>query len=180
MSGPKAATLGEPMGLAMVSCLCFASSTLRQDTLTKEAVSATAASQCIWSRGIPDILDFLELRKNHGDEETKARDLFYALWVPDLFMKRVKENGSWSLFCPDQCPGLAEVYGAEFEALYTKYEREGKARKTMEARKLFFAVLESQMETGTPYLLYKDAANTKSNQKNLGTTLSQQFVHRDY
>ena len=120
----------------------------------------------------PDILDFLELRKNHGDEETKARDLFYALWVPDLFMKRVKENGSWSLFCPDQCPGLAEVYGAEFEALYTKYEREGKARKTMEARKLFFAVLESQMETGTPYMLYKDAANTKSNQKNLGTIKS--------
>ena len=120
----------------------------------------------------PDILDFLELRKNHGDEETKARDLFYALWVPDLFMKRVKENGSWSLFCPDQCPGLAEVYGAEFEALYTKYEREGKARKTMEARKLFFAVLESQMETGTPYLLYKDAANAKSNQKNLGTIKS--------
>ena len=120
----------------------------------------------------PDILDFLELRKNHGDEETKARDLFYALWVPDLFMKRVKENGSWSLFCPDQCPGLAEVYGAEFEALYTKYEREGKARKTMEARKLFFAVLESQMETGTPYMLYKDAANAKSNQKNLGTIKS--------
>lgn len=120
----------------------------------------------------PDILDFLELRKNHGDEETKARDLFYALWVPDLFMKRVKENGSWSLFCPDQCPGLAEVYGAEFEALYTKYEREGKARKTMEARKLFFAVLESQMETGTPYMLYKDAANEKSNQKNLGTIKS--------
>lgn len=120
----------------------------------------------------PDILDFLELRKNHGDEETKARDLFYALWVPDLFMKRVKENGSWSLFCPDQCPGLAEVYGAEFEALYTKYEREGKARKTMEARKLFFAVLESQMETGTPYMLYKDAANDKSNQKNLGTIKS--------
>ena len=120
----------------------------------------------------PDILDFLELRKNHGDEETKARDLFYALWVPDLFMKRVKENGSWSLFCPDQCPGLAEVYGAEFEALYTKYEREGKARKIMEARKLFFAVLESQMETGTPYLLYKDAANAKSNQKNLGTIKS--------
>jgi len=120
----------------------------------------------------PDILDFLELRKNHGDEETKARDLFYALWVPDLFMKRVKENGSWSLFCPDQCPGLAEVYGAEFEALYTKYESEGKSRKTMEARKLFFAVLESQMETGTPYLLYKDAANAKSNQKNLGTIKS--------
>ena len=128
----------------------------------------------------PDILDFLELRKNHGDEETKARDLFYALWVPDLFMKRVKENGSWSLFCPDQCPGLAEVYGAEFEALYTKYEREGKARKTMEARKLFFAVLESQMETGTPYMLYKDAANAKSNQKNLGTIKSSNFVHRDY
>jgi ribonucleoside-diphosphate reductase alpha chain len=120
----------------------------------------------------PDILDFLELRKNHGDEETKARDLFYALWVPDLFMKRVKENGSWSLFCPDQCPGLAEVYGAEFEALYTKYESEGKSRKTMEARKLFFEVLESQMETGTPYLLYKDAANAKSNQKNLGTIKS--------
>lgn len=120
----------------------------------------------------PDILDFLELRKNHGDEETKARDLFYALWIPDLFMKRVKEDSTWSLFCPDQCPGLADVYGADFEVLYTRYESEGKARKTMDARKLFFAILESQMETGTPYMLYKDAANAKSNQKNLGTIKS--------
>ena len=120
----------------------------------------------------PDVMDFLELRKNHGDEETKARDLFYAMWIPDLFMKRVKANESWSLFCPDQCPGLAEVYGDDFDALYLKYEAEGKARKTMDARKLFYAILESQMETGTPYMLYKDAANAKSNQKNLGTIKS--------
>ena len=120
----------------------------------------------------PDILDFLELRKNHGDEETKARDLFYAMWIPDLFMKRVKEDASWSLFCPDQCPGLADTYGEEFEKLYTQYEAEGKARKTLDARKLFFSILESQMETGTPYMLYKDAANSKSNQKNIGTIKS--------
>lgn len=120
----------------------------------------------------PDIYDFLELRKNHGDEETKARDLFYALWIPDLFMKRVKADEKWSLFCPDHCPGLADAYGADFETLYLKYENDGKARKTVEARKLFFAILESQMETGTPYMLYKDAANSKSNQKNLGTIKS--------
>jgi ribonucleoside-diphosphate reductase alpha chain len=116
-----------------------------------------------------DIFDFLDLRKNHGKEEARARDLFYALWVPDLFMKRVEANGEWSLFCPHECPGLYDSWGAEFEALYEKYEAEGKARKTIKAQELWFAVLDSQIETGTPYILYKDAANSKSNQKNLGT-----------
>jgi ribonucleotide reductase alpha subunit len=121
----------------------------------------------------PDIFDFLEMRKNHGDEELKARDLFYALWVPDLFMERVKEkNGKWSLFCPHECPGLSDVYGQNFKSLYEKYEQEGKARKTVNARDLWFAILDAQMETGTPYLLYKDAANQKSNQKNIGTIKS--------
>ena len=121
----------------------------------------------------PDIYDFLEMKKNHGDEEQKARDLFYALWVSDLFMQRVKEpGGKWSLFCPHECPGLADVYGSEFVALYTKYESEGKARKVVEARDLWFKILDAQMETGTPYILYKDAANIKSNQKNLGTIKS--------
>ena len=121
----------------------------------------------------PDIYDFLELKKNHGDEELKARDLFYALWISDLFMERVKEkNGKWSLFCPHECPGLSDVYGQDFVDLYTKYEDEGKARKTVVARELWFAILDAQMETGTPYILYKDAVNRKSNQKNLGTIKS--------
>ena len=121
----------------------------------------------------PDICDFLEMKKNQGDEEMKARDLFYALWISDLFMERVKEkNGKWSLFCPHECPGLSDVYGDEFKSLYKKYESEGKARKTINARDLWFAILDSQMETGTPYLLYKDAANMKSNQKNIGTIKS--------
>jgi ribonucleoside-diphosphate reductase alpha chain len=119
-----------------------------------------------------DIEDFLELRKNHGDEETKARDLFYALWVSDLFMERVKNNEKWSLMCPDECPGLSDVYGDRFVQLYEKYESEGKIRKTIGARNLWFKVLDSQMETGTPYILYKDAANQKSNQQNLGTIKS--------
>jgi ribonucleotide reductase alpha subunit len=120
-----------------------------------------------------DIFDFLEMRKNHGDEEMKGRDLFYALWISDLFMERVKEkNGKWSLFCPHECPGLPDVYGQEFKTLYQKYEQEGKARKTIVARDLLFAILDSQMETGTPYLLYKDSINNKSNQKNLGTIKS--------
>jgi ribonucleotide reductase alpha subunit len=120
-----------------------------------------------------DISDFLELKKNHGDEELKARDLFYALWISDLFMERVKEKaGKWSLFCPHECPGLSDCYGEEFKTLYEKYEQEGKARKTMLARDLWFQILDAQMETGTPYLLYKDAANSKSNQKNLGTIKS--------
>ena len=120
-----------------------------------------------------DISDFLELKKNHGDEELKARDLFYALWISDLFMERVKEKaGKWSLFCPHECPGLSDCYGQEFKTLYEKYEQEGKARKTMLARDLWFQILDAQMETGTPYLLYKDAANLKSNQKNLGTIKS--------
>jgi len=120
-----------------------------------------------------DILDFLELKKNHGDEELKARDLFYAIWISDLFMERVKEkNGKWSLFCPHECPGLADVYGNEFKTLYEKYEKEGKARKTINARDVWFAILDAQMETGTPYLLYKDAINKKSNQQNLGTIKS--------
>ncbi len=119
-----------------------------------------------------DILEFLDLKKNHGKDEMRARDLFYALWIPDLFMKRVDENGMWSLFCPNEAKGLSEVYGEEFETLYAKYEAEGKARKTMKAQDLWFAVLEAQIETGTPYILFKDAANKKSNQKNLGTIKS--------
>ncbi len=121
----------------------------------------------------PDIYDFLEMKKNHGDEELKARDLFYALWISDLFMERVKEKGGkWSLFCPHECPGLSDVYGQDFVELYTKYESEGRARKVVEARDLWFKILDAQMETGTPYLLYKDAINMKSNQKNLGTIKS--------
>jgi len=120
----------------------------------------------------PDIEDFLEMKKNHGDEDLKARDLFYALWICDLFMERVKENGKWSLFCPNECPGLSDVYGEQFVELYTQYETYGKARKTMNARDLWFKILDAQMETGTPYLLYKDAANKKSNQQNLGTIKS--------
>ena len=119
-----------------------------------------------------DIEDFLEMKKNHGDEEQRARDLFYALWIPDLFMERVKDNGKWCLFCPHECPGLADVYGDKFVELYTTYENSGKARKTMNARDLWLKILDSQMETGTPYLLYKDAANKKSNQQNLGTIKS--------
>jgi ribonucleoside-diphosphate reductase alpha subunit len=119
-----------------------------------------------------DIEDFLELKKNHGDEELKARDLFYALWVADLFMERVKENGKWSLMCPHECPGLSDVYGDNFKTLYKKYEGEGKARKIVNARDLWFKILDAQMETGTPYILYKDAANSKSNQKNIGTIKS--------
>ncbi len=119
-----------------------------------------------------DVFEFLDLRKNHGKEEMKARDLFYALWIPDLFMKRVEENGTWSLFCPNEAKGLSDVWGEEFEALYEKYEKEGKARKTVKAQELWIAILESQIETGTPYMLYKDAANRKSNQKNLGTIKS--------
>jgi len=119
-----------------------------------------------------DIEDFLELKKNHGDEELKARDLFYALWVSDLFMERVRDNLKWHLFCPHECPGLSDVYGDNFKSLYEKYESEGKARKIVNARDLWFKILDSQMETGTPYLLYKDAANKKSNQQNLGTIKS--------
>lgn len=119
-----------------------------------------------------DVFDFLDLKKNTGKEEMRARDLFYALWIPDLFMKRVEENGDWTLMCPHECPGLSETYGAEFEALYTQYESEGKGRKTIKAQDLWFKVLESQIETGTPYMLYKDAANSKSNQQNLGVIKS--------
>lgn len=119
-----------------------------------------------------DVFDFLDLKKNHGKEEQRARDLFYAMWIPDLFMKRVKENGEWTLMCPHECPGLADTHSEEFEALYTKYEKEGKGRKTIKAQDLWFKILESQIETGTPYMLYKDAANSKSNQQNLGTIKS--------
>ena len=119
-----------------------------------------------------DIHDFLDLKKNHGKEEQRARDLFYALWIPDLFMKRVEENGDWTLMCPNECPGLADNHGAAFEKLYTQYEAEGKGRKTIKAQDLWFKILESQIETGTPYMLYKDAANGKSNQQNLGTIRS--------
>ncbi len=119
-----------------------------------------------------DVFDFLDLRKNHGKEEARARDLFYALWIPDLFMKRVESNGNWTLMCPNECPGLSETHSEQFEALYTKYEAEGKGRKTIKAQDLWFKILESQIETGTPYMLYKDAANAKSNQQNLGTIKS--------
>ena len=119
-----------------------------------------------------DIFDFLDLKKNHGKEEQRARDLFYALWIPDLFMKRVEENGDWTLMCPNECPGLSDAYGKKFEKLYKQYESEGKGRKTIKAQELWFKILESQIETGTPYMLYKDAANEKSNQKNLGTIKS--------
>ncbi|WP_431126627.1 ribonucleoside-diphosphate reductase subunit alpha [Flagellimonas flava] len=119
-----------------------------------------------------DIYDFLDLKKNHGKEEMRARDLFYAMWIPDLFMKRVEADGEWTLMCPNECPGLFDSHSEEFEALYTKYEAEGKGRKTIKARDLWEKILESQIETGTPYMLYKDAANRKSNQKNLGTIRS--------
>jgi len=119
-----------------------------------------------------DIENFLQMRKNHGDEDLKARDLFYALWIPDLFMERVKADGTWTLMCPDECPGLADVYGDEFKELYTKYETSGKGRRSVKARELWFQVMDAQMETGTPYLCYKDAANKKSNQQNVGTIKS--------
>ena len=119
-----------------------------------------------------DIFEFLQLKKNHGKEELRARDLFYAMWIPDLFMKRVESNEDWSLFSPDEAKDLHETYGEEFEKLYDKYEKEGKARKTVKAQDLWFEILESQIETGNPYILYKDAANKKSNQKNLGTIKS--------
>merc|ERR1719231_1471268 len=122
-----------------------------------------------------DVFDFLELKKNHGKEEQPARDLFYALWIPDLFMKRVKENGEWTLFCPNEAydqvsnKGLMDVWGEDFASMYTRLEADGKGKKTVEAQQLWFRILESQMETGTPYMLYKDHANRKSNQQNLGT-----------
>ncbi|MGC6421574.1 MAG: ribonucleoside-diphosphate reductase subunit alpha [Flavobacteriaceae bacterium] len=119
-----------------------------------------------------DIFDFLELKKNHGKEEMRARDLFYAMWVPDLFMKRVEEDAHWTLMCPNECPGLFDCHGETFDALYTQYEEEGKGRKTIKARELWEKILESQIETGTPYMLYKDSANRKSNQQNLGTIRS--------
>ena len=119
-----------------------------------------------------DVFDFLDLKKNTGKEESRARDLFYALWIPDLFMKRVEEDSTWTLMCPNECPGLYDTYGADFEALYHKYESEGKGRKTIKARELWHKVLEAQIETGTPYMLYKDACNAKSNQKNLGVIRS--------
>ena len=115
-----------------------------------------------------DIEVFIQMRKNHGDEELKARDLFYALWIPDLFMERVKSDAEWTLMCPDECPGLSDVFGEEFKILYETYEKEGRGKKIMKARKLWFQILDAQMETGTPYLCYKDAANRKTNQKNIG------------
>ncbi len=119
-----------------------------------------------------DIVDFLDLKKNQGDEEMRARDLFYAIWIPDLFMEKIKTNEDWCLFCPDECPGLADVYGDKFKELYTKYENLGKFKRKIKSRDLWFKILDSQMETGTPYLCYKDAANRKSNQNNLGTIKS--------
>ena len=119
-----------------------------------------------------DIFDFLELKKNHGKEEMRARDLFYAMWIPDLFMKRVESNEEWTLMCPNECPGLYDTHSEEFEKLYLKYEKDQKGRKTIKARELWEKILEAQIETGTPYMLYKDACNRKSNQKNLGTIRS--------
>ncbi|MEO1654573.1 MAG: ribonucleoside-diphosphate reductase subunit alpha, partial [Bacteroidota bacterium] len=119
-----------------------------------------------------DIFEFLDLKKNHGKEELRARDLFYAMWIPDLFMKRVESDGEWPLFCPNEAPGLADVYGEEFEALFEKYEKENRARKVVKAQELWFKIVEAQIETGNPYMLYKDHANRKSNQKNLGTIRS--------
>jgi ribonucleoside-diphosphate reductase alpha subunit len=119
-----------------------------------------------------DVFDFLELKKNHGKEEMRARDLFYAMWIPDLFMKRIEDNEMWSLFCPNEAPGLADCWGEDFERLYEKYEKEGKYRRQVKAQDLWFEILEAQIETGTPYMLYKDAANRKSNQKHLGTIKS--------
>ncbi|KAH9908149.1 ribonucleoside-diphosphate reductase large chain [Xylariomycetidae sp. FL2044] len=119
-----------------------------------------------------DVFEFLDLRKNHGKEEVRARDLFLALWIPDLFMKRVEKNGEWTLMCPNECPGLADVYGDEFEALYEKYEAEGRGKQKIKAQKLWYAILEAQTETGNPFMLYKDHCNRKSNQKNLGTIRS--------
>lgn len=119
-----------------------------------------------------DIYEFLDLKKNHGKEEMRARDLFYAMWIPDLFMERVEKNEEWTLMCPNECPGLFDCHGKEFEALYTKYESEGRGRRTVKAREVWSKIMESQIETGTPYMLYKDAANLKSNQQNLGTIRS--------
>lgn len=119
-----------------------------------------------------DVFEFLDLKKNHGKEELRARDLFYAMWIPDLFMERVEADDTWSLFCPNEAPGLSDVYGKEFEELYARYEREGRPRKVVKAQELWFKIIESQIETGTPYMLYKDHANHKSNQKNLGTIKS--------
>ncbi|GBO13208.1 Ribonucleoside-diphosphate reductase large subunit, partial [Araneus ventricosus] len=116
-----------------------------------------------------DIFEFLDLKKNTGKEEQRARDLFYALWIPDLFMKRVEKDEMWSLMCPDESPGLHTCYGEEFEELYEKYEKEGRYRSQVKAQQIWYAIIESQIETGTPYMLYKDACNRKSNQKNLGT-----------
>lgn len=127
-----------------------------------------------------DIENFLDMKRNQGDEEMKARDLFYSLWTPDLFMERIKENQNWSLFCPHECPGLADVYGEEFVNLYTKYEQQGKAKKVVKARDLWFRVLDAQMETGTPYICFKDAANKKNNQQNLGTLKSSNLCTEIY
>ena len=119
-----------------------------------------------------DVFEFIDLRKNHGKEEVRARDLFYALWVPDLFMRRVERNEDWTLMCPAECPGLSDCFGEEFDALYEQYEREGRGRRSVKAQKLWYAILEAQIETGNPFMLYKDSANRKSNQKNLGTIKS--------
>ena len=120
----------------------------------------------------PDVETWLDLKKNHGDENARARDLFYGLWIPDLFMKRVKENKEWSMFCPNKCPGLQDTWGEEFETLYHKYEKEGKAHAVINAQELWLKICDSQIETGTPYLMYKDSCNRKSNQQNLGTIRS--------
>ena len=119
-----------------------------------------------------DIFDFLDLKKNHGKEEMRARDLFYAMWIPDLFMKRVEQDGQWTLMCPNECPGLCDVHSEAFDKLYLDYEKKGKGRKSIKARELWEKILEAQIETGNPYMLYKDAANAKSNQQNLGTIRS--------
>ncbi|KAM3359847.1 ribonucleoside-diphosphate reductase large subunit [Capsicum galapagoense] len=166
-------TFVEQTGHQMESFLCCVYLMILPDILTKEVAKERVCAFAVYLEPWhADIFEFLDLRKNHGKEENRARDLFYALWVPDLFMQRVQSNGQWSLFCPNEAPGLADCWGENFEKLYTKYEKEGKAKKVVQAQNLWFEILKSQIETGTPYMLYKDSCNRKSNQQNLGTIKS--------
>ena len=164
------------MELRMELFPCFVCLITRHGTLIKEAERRNGSFAMYLEPWHGDIEKFLELRKNHGDEEARARDLFYALWIPDLFMEKVQKNEDWYLMCPNISKGLHDVYGDEFKALYEKYVEEGKFMKKMKARDLWFQILDSQMETGTPYMLYKDACNKKSNQSNLGVIKSSNFV----
>ena len=147
------------------------------DTLTKGGGKRKGSFAIYLEPWHADIFDFLDLKKNHGKEEMRARDLFYAMWISDLFMKRVEANEDWSLFCPKECPLLIETYGEEFEQAYKVYESQGKALKTVKAQDLWFKILDAQIETGNPYMLYKDACNAKSNQKNLGIIKSSNLMY---